>query len=164
MLTREQILDVERLENSHHERIGRTFRQRSESKEAWQAWKDATSEWHQQRYPTDRLWTDTFLRLLRTSDRAAIEDAVLYLEVDPWYFRSGYLKERLIRGLKAASLSEKDRLRLRHVVWNVVRGRNRRELRRYCSLALRVLTPEFEHALDRASVREDRACQGKLAI
>ncbi len=163
MLTQEQILEVERIENAHHESIRHTFGARSEGKKEWQAWKEATSAWHSQRYPTDILWEDAFLDRLRASDREAIEDAILFLEIDPWYFRSGYLKERLIRGLKAAELTERDKTRLRYVLWNVARGKNRREFRHYCSLALKILTPEFERILGEIPPEEDMDAKGKFS-
>jgi hypothetical protein len=96
-------------------------------------------------------------------DPEAIEDAILFLEVDPWYFRSGYLKERLIKGLKAADLDYRDRLRLRNVIWSVAKGKNRREFRNYCSLALKVSTPDFEKMLDDVSTEQDLDSRGKLS-
>lgn len=162
MLTREAIAEVERIENAHHKAIYTTFVCRNQGPKAWKAWEDATSAWHAQRYPTERLWEDQFLADLRTSARQAIDEAILYLEVDPWYFRSGYLKERLIRGLKAADLTERDRRRLRNVIWNVAGGRNRREFRDYCSLAAVVGDDGLIQLLEDVSPERDRDAKGKF--
>ncbi len=162
MLTREAIAEVERIENAHHKAIHTTFACRNQGPKAWKAWEDATSAWHAQRYPTERLWEDQFLADLRTSDRQAIDEAILYLEVDPWYFRSGYLKERLIRGLKAADLTERDRRRLRNVIWNVAGGKNRREFRDYCSLAAVVGDEGLIRLLEDVSPERDRDAKGKF--
>ena len=162
MLTREAIAEVERIENAHHKAIHSTFACRNQGPKAWNAWEDANCAWHAQRYPTDRLWDDEFLADLRASDRQAIEEAILYLEVDPWYFRSGYLKERLIRGLKAANLTERDRRRLRNVIWNVAGGRNRREYRNYCSLAAMVGDADLIRLLDDVSPARDQEAKGKF--
>ena len=96
---------------------------------------------------------------MRAGDRETIEDALLFLEIDPWFFRSGYLKERVIRHLKSAQLSDGDKARLRDVVFAVAIGRNRREWSDYCRLALRVWTPAWEEQL-RAQKRERGAAHG----
>ena len=163
MLTREEIAHVERTENRHHEQINATFARRDQSKKGYEDWKAATSAWHAQRYPTDFLWSDEFLVALGNSKRQAIEDTILYLEVDPWYFRSGYLKERLLRKLKSADLTERDKVRLRNVIWNVAAGKNRREFRRYCSLAPMVANDGFRWRLADVSPELDRKTKGKFS-
>jgi len=163
MLTRAVIGEVERTENQHHERIHATVSKRDESASAWKAWEDAARAWHAVRHPTERLWGDKFLSDLRASERSAIEDAILFLEVDPWYFRSGYLKERLIRGLKAAKLSEQDRRRLWNVVWNVASGKNRREFRDFCSLAVVVGDSDLIQMLEEVPSSRDCAAKGKFS-
>ncbi len=163
MLSRGMILEVERATNRQHELIHVTASKRSESPEARSAWQNATDQWHASVYPTDQLWEDDFLSRLRASHREAIEDAILYLEVDPWYFRSGYLKERLIRRLKAAVLTEKDRERLRKVIWKVASGKNRREWSNYCSLAVVVANAEMVELLEAVTPERDAAAQGKFS-
>jgi hypothetical protein len=162
MLTRQDILEVERTVNELHQRVHRTFAARNEGPKAMQAWHDATSAWHTRKHSTDHLWSDEFLAALRASQRHAIEDAILFLEVDPWYFGSGYLKERLIRGLKSAALTAQDRRRLWNVIWNVTGGRNRREFRRYCALATLVGDSDLIQLLEGVSPERDRAAGGKF--
>ena len=128
-----------------------------------QAWDDATTAWHARTSPTDRLWSDEFLAALRASDRPAIEDAILFLEVDPWYFGSGYLKERLIRGLKSANLTAQDRRRLWNVVWNVTGGRNRREFRNFCSLATIVGDSDLIQLLENVTPERDLSASRKFS-
>ena len=163
MLTRESIASVERTVNAHHERIHSTFAVRQQGPKAWQDWEDATTAWHVHEHPTDFLWGDDFLARLRSSDRQAMDDAILYLEVDPWYFRSGYLKERLIRGLKAAKLTKQDRRRLWNVIWNVAAGRNRREFRNYCSLAAMLGDSDVIQQLEEISPERDLSSARKFS-
>ena len=68
-------------------------------------------------------------------DRDLIEFAVCFLEVDPMFFRSGYLKQIVITRLKRSELREGDKSRLRGVVWDAVNCRGTREFRYYCHLA-----------------------------
>lgn len=64
-----------------------------------------------------------------------VDTAIAFLEADPWFFRSGYEKEMIIRHLKRTELSIAQRVRLGRVVIAAVDGRDRREFRHYCRLA-----------------------------
>ena len=56
------------------------------------------------------------LALLVAGDAKVIESAVTFLEVDPLFHRSGYIKADLLRHLKKVQLSEDQKSRLRRVV------------------------------------------------
>lgn len=68
----------------------------------------------------------------------SIEVAIRFLEADVICFRSGYVKERLIRRLVRQSLAPADVARLRTVVLDVLDRRGGRDFRAYCRLAVRV--------------------------
>jgi hypothetical protein len=51
-----------------------------------------------------------------------IETAIAFLDADPWFFRSGYEKQNIIRHLKRVPLSEAQRLRLARVVLAAIDG------------------------------------------
>jgi hypothetical protein len=69
--------------------------------------------------------------------------AVEFLELDPLFFRSGYLKETFLDQLKVAPLTEADKTRLREVLIDAVLRRGRREFRRYCRLAVVLQSAEL---------------------
>lgn len=71
---------------------------------------------------------DEIVERLRNGDPTAVEPAVVFLEADPWCFRSGYLKERLMRYLSRMSLPEAAQERLRDVITTAVGRGPRREL------------------------------------
>jgi uncharacterized protein (TIGR02996 family) len=100
-----------------------------------------------------RFWED--LRRLRSGDAAALETAVAFLEADPWFFRSGYAKESLIRFLCRLELAQEHVARLRRVVLAAVDGRHRREFRSYCRLARKVDGPEVRSELVRRLGHDD---------
>ena len=82
----------------------------------------------------------------------AIDQAVVYIEADPWLFRSGYFKDKLLRRLRRANLTETQRDRLRTALLAVVDGRDRREFRRFCRLAHAIADDAFRQKLaDRAT-------------
>lgn len=49
---------------------------------------------------------------IKNGDKDWISQAILYLEVDPFYFRSGYFKEKLCKALKQAHLDEDEKIRI----------------------------------------------------
>lgn len=163
MLSRSTILETAAIMSALHQRVRETVVFREVGTKQWGAWRLACDELHSTKLATDFLWEDSFYQRLRAGERDAIEEAILFLEVDPWFFRSGYLKERLIRGLKACPRKKKDDMRLRNVIWNVANGRNRREFRNYCSLAAKVATEEFMELLAKVSEAQDAAAKGKLS-
>lgn len=83
-LTRQSISECERIVNQLHQRVHSTFASRDKNPKDRKAWQEATALWHAQRHPTDKLWSDQFMADLRASIPYAIEEAILFLEVDPW--------------------------------------------------------------------------------
>ena len=64
-----------------------------------------------------------------------VETAIAFLEADPWFFRSGYEKQNVIRHLKRTPLSETQRMRLARVVLMAIDSRDRVEFRHFGRLA-----------------------------
>ena len=64
-----------------------------------------------------------------------IETAIAFLEADPWFFRSGYEKQKIIQHLKRSRLTERQRTRLARVVLAAIDSRDRVEFRHYGRLA-----------------------------
>jgi len=125
------------------------------------AWEQACKEFHS--YSSS---LDTFFERAcdddRYSDRDLIEFAICFLEVDPMFFRSGYLKQIVITRLKRSELREGDKSRLRGVVWDAVNRRGTREFKYYCRMATKladdVLVKQLEGArLEEGSARASRA-------
>jgi hypothetical protein len=84
---------------------------------------------------------------LKRGDPGGLETAIGFLEADPWFVRSGYLKADLTRFVGRVALSADDRERLGRVVCAVVDRGDRREFRRYCRLARAVDTPALRAEL-----------------
>lgn len=88
-----------------------------------------------------------FLRALATGSLGHIEAAIAFLEADPWFFRSGYEKQALIRHLKRARLDDDQKRRLAAVVVAAIDGRDRREFRHYGRLACAVWSDALDDAI-----------------
>ena len=63
------------------------------------------------------------------------------------FFRSGYVKEELLRRLKNLRISQDQIQRVNEAILGVVDKKDCREFRRYCQLARKIGTPEFQRAL-----------------
>ena len=64
-----------------------------------------------------------------------VDTAIAFLEADPWFFRSGYEKQNIIRHLKRTPLTEPQRVHLARVVLAAIDGRDRIEFRHFARLA-----------------------------
>jgi hypothetical protein len=97
-------------------RIRETFAERGRSPAHRQDWKDACAAFHSG-YDTLAFpggYTGALERLL-AGDPQTMEAAITFLELRPYFFRSGYLHKKLLRYSKRAPLSKAQSQRLGHV-------------------------------------------------
>ena len=138
-----------------HEAIHTAYRTRSVSKENWSAWTQACEEFHSS---YDRLAFPGGLKrayeLLKQRDISIVEPVIAFLEADPYFFRSGYIKADFLRALPKFPLDNQQRVRLQEVILDRLQGPRRREFRKYCNLAPYVSTALFEQKV--AALTNDR--------
>lgn len=135
-----------------HLQIHATFARRGESKEAWAAWEAACKAFRLNHNPAlDLFWANEALTRLEAGDADLLELALALVEVNPHYFRSGYLKSRLYPRLRRMALPEKARARIRHRVLQAVRWREPHwEIgwKQMCRLVATFADAEFVSALE----------------
>lgn len=127
-----------------HQRIHETFRRRAESREAWIAWEQACRTFHSYKSPTRFIESADGRQKLREGNPRLLEHAIVFLELDPYMFGSGYAKKAIIRCIKNLSFSESQSQRLQRVVLQALDKFDRPEFRAYCRLAGALLTPDFD--------------------
>jgi hypothetical protein len=123
--------------------------------ETWTTWEKTVEQFWDalaSAYPPG-FWEH--VELLKRGDVRGLESVIRFLEADPWFFRSGYTKEELIRYIKRVPLSPSDKARLQQVVLAVIQGGDRQEFRRYCSLAKEIDTPDFRERVTSLLDSED---------
>ncbi|GJM11319.1 MAG: hypothetical protein DHS20C11_35950 [Lysobacteraceae bacterium] len=89
-----------------HARIDETFALRKTGEKAHESWQAACREFHQ-RYDSLAFpggFEGAYQRILN-GERNAIEAGLCFLEVRPYFFRSGYMYKDLVRKLKRAPLT-----------------------------------------------------------
>lgn len=101
-------------------------------------------EKHPRDSPIRLLGSPANRQKIRDGEREAIEDAIYFLEVDSWFWYSGYIKDRLVRALKAAPLNSQDKERLRIVLCKKLNGPDNTAIRSYWGLLRQIWTPDFE--------------------
>jgi hypothetical protein len=88
-------------------RIKETYAQRSKSSEKMREWKQACAEFHARyaglAFPGGGKG-DVLQRILR-GEPEAMEAAICFLEVRPFFFRSGYMFKDILRKCRRAPLS-----------------------------------------------------------
>ena len=132
-------------------------------KEKYLQLKAARNAYWEHASPLDKLWSDQFTKLVRQGDRESIDELITFLEIDPFYHRSGYLKEHLTKIIKQAPRTSRDNRRLRRVIWNHLAGPNRREFHYYRRLAKQVADQDFINALNQISPEIDCRAKGKYS-
>jgi hypothetical protein len=89
-----------------HDRIHETVKRRDSGPEARAEWSRACDEFHTQydalAFPGGYA---AGLEKIQAGDSLAIEDALAFLEVRPYFFRSQYIRTKLTRLLKHAQLT-----------------------------------------------------------
>jgi hypothetical protein len=155
--------EVDRLALAHRARLSallckqafRLYGRRIDRSTECELWKEAgilAGEAHKDATPTG-LWED--IMLLKNGDQSRLEAVVQFLEVDPWYQSSGYMKEDILKILCATKVPLEYFPRLQAVVLSVVRTRDRREFRRYCRMATHIDAPNFREELERLRLNQD---------
>lgn len=104
-------------------------------------------------YRVFTLWPDKLKEVERV-DGEWRENAILYLEADLRFFRSGYDKAQLLRHLKRAELSVDHVRRLQQVLLAAVRHGGGVEFRQYCQLAARLSSARLGGELARLAKAE----------
>lgn len=130
-----------------HEAVDAAFARRDSDEEAFAAWERRAAEFRaacELMYP-QVFWED--VRRLADGDPRAVEPALIFLEADPWCFRSGYAKETVVRLLRRHRLTLPQGERLDGVLLHVVEVGDRREFALYCQLAAVNATPTLRDGL-----------------
>jgi hypothetical protein len=95
------------------------------------------------------------LQDLRAHHPEAIENAITWLESDPFAYKTGYLKQKIMSGLCGAPISPEQADRLRYLLLLLTTRGPRLEFRDACRLACHLDSTEFRGRLTQLSVRPE---------
>lgn len=115
---REQMMANAAEINRLHGRVHETVKRRDESEALRQEWSRACEEFHR-RYGELCLpggWKEDFFDRLHAGDYDAVEAALCFLEVRPYFFRSGYHWKTLLKKCRSATTNAEQAERYAEVV------------------------------------------------
>ena len=148
-----RVAELNRLHKLVHE--SSDLRWRTGKTEAIEHWEKAVRDWKEFSgfgYPEMKFYffeNQTFLAALSAGDADAKESAIRFLEFDPYYYRSGYIKSKLLVRLKQLKLNASEIKRLQKVVCNAILSPlPKSEFKYYAGLLKNIGTPEFRLKLD----------------
>jgi len=163
MITPEDIRQAEARTNFLHERIDEAFAVRDRSDDHWRHWENACSEFHAYKPTLFQLGEPAVLNDITAGSGPWRSAALLFLELDPWFFRSGYLKGKVARALKRARLQPEEVDRINGILVAAVDSRNRQEFREFCRLAVRTATARLVDDLGQRQTVADGAVRARAA-
>ena len=146
-----KVSELNRLHKSLHELSD--LRWRTQKAEDIARWENAVRAWKAYSgFGEDTKFyffeSRDFLSTLASGDADAKESAIRFLEFDPYYYRSGYIKSKLLVRLKNIKLSASEVKRLQKVICNaIVSQQPKSEFKYYARLLKNVGTPEFRQKL-----------------
>ena len=138
-----------------HKAVDETFANRHKGEGGIEAWERAAAAFRQRSASFDGEMARVRSAAAMEADPALRDFVLTFLELDPMFFRSGYMKEVMLDQLKPARLSPDERVRVRAIVVDAARNRGQREFRRYCRLAGRLRDATLADTL--APMLEDRS-------
>jgi hypothetical protein len=145
---------VEEARKALHESSAKWRIDRSEKSERdRQVWRERFHAALSLAYPP-AFWSD--IEKLRAGDINGLEAAIDFLEADPMFFRSGYVKAELLDLVKRFPMNDDQIGRLRAFILRVVRSRDDRDFRCYCRFSHHIDGADFRNALTSISANPDR--------
>lgn len=125
--TRQHMLDNAGEVRRLHARIHETYRNRDKTRDGFEQWQSACKEFHE-RYDALAFpgGYSTAVERIAQGEAEAIEAALCFVELRPYFFRSGYMFKTLMRKLKRAPLDAKQSKRFEKVVQAYEQWRQRK--------------------------------------
>ncbi len=133
--------------NKAHEELQEAYLVRNQGKESFIQWEMAAAKFKSaldQAYPTGFFEA---IEKLKKGNKDEIELILGFLEADPYFFRSGYTKEKILRGLKKIKLEPYREQIVGLIVKKFESEKRTRELTQYANLARYLNDPRLQ-ALD----------------
>jgi hypothetical protein len=128
-MSKQEKLRAQMIENANeinrlHGRIHETFSRRSEDADFDRQWSQACDDFHN-RYGQLCIpggWDSAFMDRLKAGEYYTVEAALCFLEVRPYFFRSGYMWKDLFRKCRRVPMNEEQSSRFialleRHSEW-----------------------------------------------
>jgi hypothetical protein len=136
-------------------RVRETASRRDRNAHRRTEWEEARRAFRSYMTQVGMLEHPAVLVKIRAGEQPWLEAAFRFLEADPWFFRSGYIKGKLARAFKKVPFNARELNRVRYVLLARVLGHDRSEFKEYCRLAAKVANSGLRSELERALKKGD---------
>lgn len=136
----------EKKKNDLHSKLWETFRRREKSAHAHSDWKRAAKQFREFSSEVDEL-VERCLSENMSQDKGLRDFAFCYVISDPYFFRSGYILERLVRRIKKLDLSDAEKQFIQELILRRIDQKALRNFRDICRLIPKVETTGFSNAI-----------------
>lgn len=159
---KELIAQIQRNAEIHQElerQLKRAYQNKSQDPEAY---KNATRAFHEQGekliFPGGGKELTRVLKALKAGDTSSLDLVITYLRANPYFFRSGYIKEELLQAIKKLPFTKKQIYKLQDTAINAISCVVlSREFTYWCRLAPFITDEEFYVKLQDIFERSDDA-------
>lgn len=132
--------------NELHSKVWETFRRREKSAHARSDWEQAAKRFREFSSEVDEL-VERSLSEGMAQDNGLRDFAFSYIATDPYFFRSGYILERLVRRIKKLELSDAEKESIRELILRRIDTKALRNFRDICRLIPKVETTGFSNEI-----------------
>jgi len=140
------ILQHEKKVNELHSQVWETFRRREKSAHAHSDWEQAAKQFCEFGSEFDEL-VERSLSGDMARDNELRGFALSYVATDPYFFRSGYILERLVRRIKKLDLSDAEKATIQKLILRRIDTKALRNFRDICRLIPKVETTAFSNEI-----------------
>ncbi len=143
--------------------IDATYELRDLTKRRYAAWEIACAALHAYRSPIDDLLDACEIKDF--SKHPELRDfAFTYVETSPYFFRSGYTMERVLRTIKRLDFSESEQAILRATILKRITHGARREFKHLCRLIPKIKTKSFESTLQDLAKSDQKSIRFRATL
>ncbi len=148
------IAECEREVNELHTTLKKTVEHRSKSLHQHEQWVRAADAFRNHQSPIDDL-IDKCLKCGLESDGELRQFAFAYIDEDPYFFRSGYVLEDLLRRVKRLTLTTDEKRSIQRLILKRIETQALRNFRRICQLINKIDTDGFRTEVSNRSKSTD---------
>lgn len=153
---RDGILRHEKEINRLNDAIHETVQLREKSQSHREKWIRAAAEFRNHHSSIDD-WVEDIEQNEIFDWENAREFTFQYFEIDPIYFGSGYVKEKMVQKVKKCELTSKEAEIIRTLIIRRIQAGAMREFRRFCQLIPRVQNDAFYDEVEALANVNDKA-------
>ena len=140
--------------NELHQTLKDAYKSREHSSSKREDWQRLAARFRSYRSAVDD-WLEDFEKRDTVDWEDGREFVFDYFKADPFYFRSGYATEMLVKFVKRLKFTASEKEIIRDLIIRRIENGGRREFKKFCQLIPRVQTSEFELELTELSTEKN---------